>query len=470
MTTINIQQPYGQKNEPVGIEAAGDTTSLGYDAGNRRLTITPIGMMCIWVNGIKYEITQAYSAVHPDTTGIHFFYFNSTGQFVTSTTVWDFATEAPVAIVYWNSALQKGLVGDERHGVVMDWATHQRLHNIEGAQLASGGALSGYTLNTSTDDATTFAIDSGILFDEDIRLQLPAIAKGGPYAVAYRTGAGTAWAWTLAASVPRAVGTYVQYNRFNVDTWVLADLTNNQWVNYYIIATDFITSPAQWLIIPGQTTYTSLSSAQAETIANLDLTGLPTAEFSPVWKITYRASSSYTTVTGRVRIESVTRLIGNRISATVNAALPSASAVVTDVANFDGILSAADNSVQKALDTLDSKLSGINSANNNIEVSGSAQNIALYGTAGTNYERILLGWQNDNGFLGPQSGGTGALKPLWIRQVGQTVASLPPASSDNQFVTTIVTDASSRETGTQVIGGGTFIVRVMSTGTIWQIG
>ena len=58
-----------------------------------------------------------------DDVALNFTYYTPSGTLETGTTPWEIASSfIPVATVYWDGSA--GLLGDERHGLVMDGATH----------------------------------------------------------------------------------------------------------------------------------------------------------------------------------------------------------------------------------------------------------------------------------------------------------------------------------------------------------
>ena len=94
---------------------------------------------------------------------MHSIYYDANGTLSSKIGYFTFSTEAPTAYVYWNATTGAApYFGDERHGVVLDWQTHEYLHRTRGAAIANGFLASGYTLNNSaTNAATQIAIESG---------------------------------------------------------------------------------------------------------------------------------------------------------------------------------------------------------------------------------------------------------------------------------------------------------------------
>jgi len=331
--------------EPTGIDPATATTmSFVYGAGaTGTFTLTPVGATVdIWIAGVKYPLSGAQVVAVTKTTGLWFIYYSApggVGQWNCSQTPWTIgSTQAPVAAVYINTTLGAGLLCDERHGISMDWATHARLHAVDGSQISSGGTLAGFVVSGTAANSDPAASDVQVtvaqttLRDEDIVLSLSALTAGS-YFVPNRTGTGSTWTWGtktvpyLASDLTVSPGTnigFIQYNRLNGSTWELTNLATGQFVNYYVFATDIVDPVlARFIFVPGQAVHADLTSAQAESVLSLNLSGFPTGEFAPLYQITYRCSTNanYNDMIGRCAIASnPVRLVGftSSVSSTVS--------------------------------------------------------------------------------------------------------------------------------------------------------
>jgi hypothetical protein len=139
-----------ETNEPTGFPNVTDST-ISFDDVSREFTIAPTsGTFYFYNKGVKV-IKTSESVTIDDTR-----------------TIWDFSQDVFVATVYWNSSDGYGQKGDERHGLTMDNATHELFHDTIGSLYESGFAISGYTLDTATDDAVTVGIENGVFNDEDL--------------------------------------------------------------------------------------------------------------------------------------------------------------------------------------------------------------------------------------------------------------------------------------------------------------
>jgi hypothetical protein len=242
--------------------------------------------------------------------------------------------------VYWNATTQQAIYfGDERHGITLDWQTHEYLHRTRGAAIANGFLASGYTLNNSaTDAATQIAIESGTFFDEDMKIDIVSTAT--PTAGTYQQNLlfpakipvlhlqGTSWVMDAPTDFPFKQGTSrPQYNSVSGGVWSTADVGNNQHATTWILATNNLTYPV--IAIIGQSATDNLGEAEAFSFADLTLTGFPSVEFRPLYKLIYKASNGYE---NSVNAQLVSIIDLRSISAVGSAANPA-----TDHGNLSGL-------------------------------------------------------------------------------------------------------------------------------------
>jgi hypothetical protein len=313
------------------LDSAGNPcVTLSYDKTTRKVTATATlaaSTFTFYHNGVEHVETSPWvSAAHDATTGDHFLYHDGT-HFVWSTTPWDIMTTAQIALVFYNATLSDGVVYNEMHTVSKDPGIHRNLHATVGTQLSEGGVLGDYTPLTDTDAATRFSITAATIYDEDLKTTTSALADAGPYTIWRREdGATGAWTWTTGNGMPYLYGTYPKYNKYAAGAWSMADITNNYYVNYYVICCPTPTAAQQFILIPGQSEYSTLAAAQAASFANLSLGNFPWPEFVVVAKITYLGKTSHST-TGKGQIAEVTRLIGSRQSVSIAGASGSHNAL-----------------------------------------------------------------------------------------------------------------------------------------------
>jgi hypothetical protein len=346
--------------------------AISYNASTRILTLTISSTSYYYVNGKKFDLaTGTYTwTAHANTSGLYFFYFDSTGARQVSNTTWDILNIATVATVFYNSANDggspAGILGNEMHGMVMSPAMHKYLHITEGTRLVSGGGISGYILNESTTTAITWTTSDSVIADEDIMTTIPSQMENN-YILGY-LDASNIFNWKTTQPLPIfKTATDIQYNQIGVG--LTAITSNNTYVNYYVVLTNAVDSAYRTMIIPGQQIYNSLTEAQAESPANLNLSYIPFQEYVFLYQITYVRTSGGSTDVGKASIaanpvrQGISRSIITGSASNHNILSDRnvfgahlAGAIATDDASFTGILQPAiDISVQTALEKLSTR-------------------------------------------------------------------------------------------------------------------
>lgn len=373
---------YFQHDDFRGFVNRTDST-LTYNVGTQTFNIS--GTYTYYNQGKRYIKTAvSENVIHANTTGTYYVYYSG-ATLVVSTSPWDWQLHTPVAYIYYNNtgattlwAGPDAYILDERHGL-MDWRTHRELHNAVGSVVAGTGfALNGtYVVASGTGGLvdTTYGIDGGTFLDEDIEHTLATLSDndgvGNQYNCLYRAGAGTEWRW-YDNNLPFLTQTNnILWNQYTGGAWQLTEATgNNDYVNVYVCGVGPTPAYAakRFAFLLGQNLYTSLAGAQEETILSLDLGGFPFIEIVPLYKITMRRANAYSTASGHARIEQIQKIIGTRLTLAVSGASPSihnnlsgrsdaachpATSITVDTTLFTKTLSSTDDTVQKALDTLD---------------------------------------------------------------------------------------------------------------------
>jgi len=130
----------------------------------------------VWCKGVRYVKTTTETITIPSTSGLYYIYFSNTGALSYKTTYFDWENDTPTAYIYWNQNDGKAyFFADERHGVTLDWATHEYLHRTRGAVIASGFGANGYSEppgNGSSDEHAVISIANGTFFDEDLQVDI----------------------------------------------------------------------------------------------------------------------------------------------------------------------------------------------------------------------------------------------------------------------------------------------------------
>jgi hypothetical protein len=311
--------------EPTGFPVV--STYLGYDPETGEVTVgnAPFN---VWVRGVRFDKTVAESVTHATGTGSYFVTYDLAGALQSSTSVFDFSSQAMTAFAYRNAALTpKGWCVRETHGL-MPWQSHLSDHETKGAYRVSGFTASGYTVRTGSpttdqplaDTELTVDVEEGLHADEDLRNTIAAFVAGNNHTHFYRSGASIAW--TVGNALPFSIGTtYIRYNQNIAGSWQLTEVTaptnaQGRWVNYWIVVQQCAIGSEDFehLFIPGQQQFDSQSAALTETWEGLDKSAFISPELVPIAQITYRADPRFTAVTGRVRMEVFTPIFGVRSS------------------------------------------------------------------------------------------------------------------------------------------------------------
>jgi hypothetical protein len=257
---------------------------IAFDNGTRTFTASVQGGQTYfnyWINGTEYRKTSNQTVVIANTTGLHYIYFD--GDTLTSSmTPWTFnANYVFTAIVYWYATDGAGLLLNERHGISMDWSTHQYLHDTVSVQYESG--LAG-TFN----DNGSFTITAGELHDEDIEL---SIAQQTDCTLLWRDGS-LDWDFSINQSKFYVeAADVIQYD--NAGT--LTDVPNASHVSYYIFGTNDTNDPI-WSIA-GQRTDVTLANARLnQGPDSLTLGTLPSPEMKLLYRVIVKRNGTSETV------------------------------------------------------------------------------------------------------------------------------------------------------------------------------
>lgn len=301
---VNTTQPTA---EPMGHEDKTKST-ISFNESTRQFTIAPLTGQThtVWCKGIRYIKDSAETITISTDSGLHYIYYNSSGVLSEKNTFFELENDAPVAYVYWNNTDGKAyFFADERHGIVLDWQTHEYLHRTRGAAIASGFGANNYTLTGSgnLDSDAQIDIADGTFFDEDLEVNIthsssPAsntwqqrLQSGAYIPVFYRVN--THWKKDTATQFPLKQGTSrPQYNLNTAGVWSTVDVTNNHFGVCWIIATNNLNEPI--IAVLGQSSYGDKGSAEATFYDSMDLSGFPIVEFRPLYKIIYECKDTYT--------------------------------------------------------------------------------------------------------------------------------------------------------------------------------
>lgn len=304
----NLNESQTIMGEPMG-HADKTQSTISFNAGTRTFTITPVGAnFVVWCKGEKYTYTTAQTVVIPDTAGLHYIYFSSSGVLSTKMAFFTWDEDAPTAYVYWNATDNEAIYfADERHGVTLDWQTHEYLHRTRGAAIANGFALSGYTISgTGSSDADAqVTLEGGTFFDED--MQIDVVSTNTPTANTWQQDlsspaqipvlylSGTEWKITTPNDYPVKKGTLLQYNVLTSGTWSVSDITSGDFTVSWILATNNLNYPI--VAVLNQSATNTIGQAEQLNFEDLTLPGFPSVEFRPLYRLIYQSANSYSNAT-----------------------------------------------------------------------------------------------------------------------------------------------------------------------------
>ena len=265
-----------------------DSDSMGtitWVEGTRTFSIAPKAGQSefhFWSGGKMFRKTSSESVVVPTASGTYYIYYGTDGElgYVINSSL-DEATFKAVCItgLCYVNATQSTLwyAKDEQHGILMDAATHFRLHLGEGAIWMQGAAIDG--LEDASGTYTDIAV--GVFADEDITF---STATASTHSFMYRDGASGDWRETSADNKCGHIvsgDTYCCWNQNTSGTiWELTECTNStDYIIMFFLWTNFSNSPIKKII--GQKTYSSRSLARAglkNELTAIKLAGLSTTE------------------------------------------------------------------------------------------------------------------------------------------------------------------------------------------------
>lgn len=303
-----IKNIFVDTNEPTGFVDRSQST-LTFDNSTRTLTISPVsGSYFIYIKGVKIEINAPLSLQIPNTSGSYFFYINASKQlnYLTTFSTTLFSDSAYVAYVLWDTVDSKAITfAEERHGIILDSATHSYLHTTRGTQLLSGFSM-GFTttgIGDSNADAQ-ISLSDGAVADEDIRVSIVNNASPSqphqqvlfPVAkipVYYRDG--SAWRKTVATDYPLVTGVNrAKYNKNTAGVWSLEEAPLDKRVLVsYIFATTNLVEPIIALL--GQDEYKDIAEAETKAAwSSISFGDLPVQEIKFLYLVIYETDSAFT--------------------------------------------------------------------------------------------------------------------------------------------------------------------------------
>ena len=310
-TVTGIDQTF----EPMGHADRTDST-ISFNTGTRTFSIAPVATSYdIWCKGVKYTKTGTSTVAIPNTSGLYYIYFDSTGTLQYRTSYFDWDDDVPTSYIYWNATTSSAVyLADERHGITLDWATHEYLHRTRGAVIANGFSVNNYTI---TGDGTLDAhaqidLSGGTFFDEDLEVAISHsdtptantweqdLQGPAKLPVFYLDGSMPEWKKDTATNFPLKQGTArPQYNKLTSGTWSTVDAASNRFIINFVLATHNLNEPV--IVILGQNEYTNIGDAEAVDFEDLVLTGFPSVEFRPLYKLVFQVDAYGNAISARLR-------------------------------------------------------------------------------------------------------------------------------------------------------------------------
>jgi len=406
-----------------GIDAQTPLTSadISVDTGTRVLTVTPpLGYFNIVVNGdgrarkFRKDGAQAFPAF-TDTSGMWYFYFNSSGTATTTQTPWtgaDFHTSALVYRLYWN-ATETGadkLVDEyvEYHENDIPADTHQWLH-LYGAVWVSGGVMTNNALTsgapaadgsetviglstvTVTDDNLEYTVTNASSPSADWEQDLGETNAGsldatnsGQFEIFVQDGAGLV-TYLPATRFPFDWGSGDNIPQYITSTGTRTDVTNTYYMVWFVYATQNPNQGVAVKLVSAPTEYADITSARSVTWTTIQNTYsiLNDGEIRPLYRLIsqvrhsaspYPAGAKYTALreTQDLRKAEVT-------STTVaTGSLPASSVTVVAAGNISS------TNAQAALEELDTEkfqLAGVAGGQTAIGGTASGDDLILQSTS-----------------------------------------------------------------------------------------
>lgn len=305
--------------EPTGFpltNGLNSTCNISFTNGTRTFSISPVSTnFYYYIRGKKYIKTSTENVVITNTTGNWYIYYSGT-TLTASQTPWKFTDPyAFIAIIYWDSVLGTSFpIAEERHGLVMDWASHQRFHRMGAIVEPDGFQLGNYILtgNGTSNTHATISLTNGVLNDEDIIMPithnntptlafeqiLTPIAKIPILYLSWEpTISQNVWKRISATDYPIAGNSpnTAFYNFYNTGNgqWSRVNTTSGYYIAMWIAVSNFRTDPI--IAVMGQAQSSSLFTANNDNLfERLYKTGLPTQEYKFIYRLIFQTSTTYT--------------------------------------------------------------------------------------------------------------------------------------------------------------------------------
>lgn len=296
--------------DPTGFPNVDDST-ISFDELSRTFIISPkTSSFDVYVKGRKFTFNSPLTYTIPDTTAAYYIALDISGSLTHFTSFSGSLLKdyAYIGLINWSATLGSSLgVGDERHGLSMDWATHEYLHMNLGARIRPDSfQIGNFVLNGngSSDSHVKASIENGILYDEDLahtitHATIPSeiyqqnLTPVAFLPILHRVSGANEWQKVSSNGFLVLPGTNtIKYNKLTAGEWSLADAGEGKFVAMWVMATHYISEPIR--LIMGQNVSDTLDDAKnANLYETLDLSGIQIAEFKVMYRLIFQTSSSY---------------------------------------------------------------------------------------------------------------------------------------------------------------------------------
>lgn len=265
-----------------------------------------------YLDRLQYTVTSGspWNDTHAATTGVYYWYVNSSNVLTMATSGPDLTTEMYISQMVYDSApgdiTPAGFVIDKRY------RSDDNVADPKNVIVDSGFDMNNFTVQpvSPVNSDNQFGIDAGVVKDSDILTNVPLLlATVGPYYNFYR-GASNDWKIDISRTIPFGVSvSIITYNQnLGGGNWQQTQVPDTRYVNYYVFAIPVVFgSPYRFLFVPGQTTYQTIGEATAENFSDLDITGAFLPTYAPLYRIVWSRNVGWTTI-GQTRIERIDNL------------------------------------------------------------------------------------------------------------------------------------------------------------------
>lgn len=308
-------------------------TTIAFN-GVKTFTLASVGASWSYYRtGLKYTIsgnkTVDLVAGTPVDGTLYYIYIDSTdGSLTCDTGGWNLNdTKVPVSTIYWDSTCTPNYIkADERHTCGVDRKWHREHHYVEGTQTSTPGTVTGLVAGSTTPADKTFGISGTAIFDEDLKFNLASLTDPdgatAVYYILYRVSA-TRYKWVASDMPFKYSGTtspfgYIEYDNAGTSTPAL----NKNWVNTYIFSSNSVAASeanpeisnavTRYFIMQGRGAYATAALATAEQF--LISSGMPVAEGTAIYQLTWDTSGIANTVKGRCTFVSIQQIRANTIT------------------------------------------------------------------------------------------------------------------------------------------------------------